>query len=670
MIPSRIPGFVLVFALCFLVRGVRASDDECLECHEEEEPIVDMDALERSVHGEESCTECHADAEGKEDHDDEEVTLDRVDCMECHEDEASDYLGSVHEQSARKGDEDAARCTSCHGEHDVFSGKDPQSRTNRFGLADTCAECHEDEKMTEGHELPEPSFIAKYRNSVHGRGVQISGLLVSAVCTDCHGHHAIFGKDDERSKVHVWNVPETCSSCHEGIMRVFWDSSHGELWEDRDDSGPVCTTCHTAHGIAEPTSRAFQLAIARECGECHEDQAPTFLDNVHGQMYSLGFMTVAKCSDCHTPHASFPADDPRSTVHPGRLLETCGNCHEGITASYATYDPHMNPSDPDGHPYVHAVWLFFVVLLIGTLAFFGVHYMLWAQRVWVGQWRGEFDHPKAATGRYLIRFHPVHRWVHGMVIVSFLTLALTGFALKFNSTGWAQLVTWLLGGIETMRWFHRVSAVVSIGYTVVHFVYLLDRVVRKREWGLLWGWQSMVPRLKDLKDFGANLRWFLYLGPPPSLDRWAYWEKIEYLAELWGVPVITLSGLALWFPEAVARFLPGWVLNAAQVVHTYEAFLAVSYVVLFHYFVAHLRPDVFPVDVSIFTGKISLERFKTDRTDEYERMLESGTLNEHLTEPPTLQELRRARMYGVVALVAGAAIMAGIVVGLLQGWGG
>lgn len=651
--------------LLLLAGAAWSSDRDCLECHAEEEPTVDTAVLKRSVHKKQTCIKCHGDAEVKDDHDEEDVTLDAVNCVACHKKSAKDYDQSVHAEAARDGDEEAPTCSSCHGEHDIYPDKDHDSKINRFNLADTCAKCHEDEALTEGHELPKPSFIQRYRKSVHGRGVEVSGLLVSAVCTDCHGNHAIFSKDDEHSKVHPWNVPVTCAGCHEKILTTFKESAHGELWADHDDSGPVCITCHTAHGIQEPASRKFQLGIAKECGECHEDEAPTFKDNVHGQMYSLGYVATAKCSDCHTPHHNLPADDPRSSIHPANLQKTCGECHEKVTASYITYDPHSVPSSPEANRYVHWVWLFFVVLVSGTLGFFAIHYLLWAQRAWIGHWRGEFDADQSRPAtHYVVRFNRVHRWVHGAMIVSFLTLALTGFSIKFSGTAWAQFVTLVLGGIETMRWIHRASAVISVVYTLVHFVYLANRLFRRKDWGILWGWQSMVPRLKDLEDFRANLKWFVYRGPAPALDRWAYWEKIEYLAELWGVPVITLSGLVLWFPEVATRFMPGWVINAAQVVHTYEAFLAVSYVVLFHYFVAHLRPDVFPMDDTIFTGKISLERLKAERPVEYARLTEGGIPGDVLVAPPTPDEIRRARVIGLIALTLGAAIMAGIAIGL------
>ena len=136
---------------------------------------------------------------------------------------------------------------------------------------------------------------------------------------------------------------------------------------------------------------------------------------------------------------------------------------------------------------------------------------------------------------------------------------------------------------------------------------------------------------------------------------------MEYLVEWWGVPVIGISGLALWFPKLFTAFWPGWVLNAAQVVHTYEAFLATGYVFLFHFFIAHLRPESFPMDHVIFTGRMPLERFKEERPLEYERLSANGELEKHLEDPPTKNLLRFSFIFGAIIVIAGLLLMFGII---------
>jgi cytochrome b subunit of formate dehydrogenase len=246
--------------------------------------------------------------------------------------------------------------------------------------------------------------------------------------------------------------------------------------------------------------------------------------------------------------------------------------------------------------------------------------------------------------------------MHVVVVVTFLVLAATGLPLRFHDSGWAKALSAGMGGLEVTRVLHRAAAVVTFGYFAVHIGHIAIRALLRREGGLLWGWNSMVPRPKDLADLLRNLRYFLYLGPRPSFDRWTYWEKFDYFAVFWGVVVIGFSGLMLWLPALFTRFLPGWTLNAAFVVHSEEALLAVGFIFLFHFFHTDLRPESFPLDPVIFTGGIPLERFKAERAVEYERLSRTMELERYLVDPPTPQQLRRWRIFGFLALTVGLSL--------------
>ncbi|MCF6191864.1 MAG: cytochrome C, partial [Candidatus Hydrothermae bacterium] len=100
------------------------------------------------------------------------------------------------------------------------------------------------------------------------------------------------------------------------------------------------------------------------------------------------------------------------------------------------------------------------------------------------------------------------------------------------------------------------------------------------------------------------------------------------------------------------------------IVHSEEALLAVGFIVLFHFFHNHLRPENFPMDLSIFTGRIPLERFKRERPEEYQRRVEAGTLEEILVDAPSPCHLRIARTVGWLALVSGLVLMVGILAAL------
>ena len=124
-------------------------------------------------------------------------------------------------------------------------------------------------------------------------------------------------------------------------------------------------------------------------------------------------------------------------------------------------------------------------------------------------------------------------------------------------------------------------------------------------------------------------------GRGPVFDRWTYWEKFDYWAPFWGVTIIGLSGLMLWFPDVTASFLPGWVFNVATIFHGEEALLAALFLFTVHFFNNHFRPDKFPLDVVMFTGSVPLEEFKHEHTVEYNRLVETGELSKYLVDEPS-----------------------------------
>ena len=163
----------------------------------------------------------------------------------------------------------------------------------------------------------------------------------------------------------------------------------------------------------------------------------------------------------------------------------------------------------------------------------------------------------------------------------------------------------LLGGPKVAAIVHRTFASIFLAIFLVHLVYILrpHRAARARtfQW---FGPNSLVPRWQDLKDIIAMFKWFFGKGPRPTFDRWTYWEKFDYWAVFWGVAIIGVSGLMLWFPDQIASFLPGWVFNVATIVHGEEAILAAVFLFTVHFFNNHFRPDKFPLDIVMFTGAV------------------------------------------------------------------
>jgi cytochrome b subunit of formate dehydrogenase len=139
--------------------------------------------------------------------------------------------------------------------------------------------------------------------------------------------------------------------------------------------------------------------------------------------------------------------------------------------------------------------------------------------------------------------------------------------------------------------------------------------------------------------------------------RWTYWEKFDYFAVFWGVAIIGMSGLVLWFPEFFTHFLPGWIINIALVIHSDEALLAVGFIFTIHFFNTHFRPEKFPMDTVIFSGSIPLEVFKEERPREYNDLVEKGLLEKSLEAPPAKNLMTAARIFGGLALAIGVVLI-------------
>jgi len=254
--------------------------------------------------------------------------------------------------------------------------------------------------------------------------------------------------------------------------------------------------------------------------------------------------------------------------------------------------------------------------------------------------------------RWYLRFNYYHRFLHVLVMFSFLGLVLTGMPLKYSQTAWAQTLAGFLGGIGTAGYIHRVCGTITWLYFILHLLFATYYVIKLRDEPLLkWflGPNSMVPWIKDLKDVVGHIFWFLGMGERPKFDRFTYWEKFDYFAVFWGVGIIGFSGLMLWFPEFFAKLVPGWTFNVAIILHSDEALLAAGFIFTIHFFNTHLRPEKFPLDHVIFTGRISEEEFQHERPLEYERMREQGKLAGLESTPPTPTSLIWARIIGFMA---------------------
>jgi cytochrome b subunit of formate dehydrogenase len=264
--------------------------------------------------------------------------------------------------------------------------------------------------------------------------------------------------------------------------------------------------------------------------------------------------------------------------------------------------------------------------------------------------------PENSEVRYHVRFTPWQRGLHAVVFSTFIGLALTGLPLRFSDASWAERFARVVGGFGAILFFHKFCAVLLTTGFLIHVGDVAYRGLIKREKGIFRGPDTVVPRLKDVKDLYDHLRWFLWLGPRPKFDRFAYWEKFDYWAVFWGMAIIGLSGYAMWFAPFFARFMRGSWLNVALLLHGEEALLAVWFIFTIHFFNTHLRPGSFPMDLVIFTGTETEKELREKRPQEYQRLLDEGRLA-FSGVPPSTRLKNIARTVGAVIILIGFVLL-------------
>ena len=464
-------------------------NSDCLGCHEDEELdpetergeqldlYVDAEMLWGSIHADLFCTDCHAGAQDFEDAPHNAGEPLELDCAgsECHADVLTEYNKSIHGKWHAKGDEEAANCPDCHGSHDILPAADRESRTNKFNLHRTCAACHESEVVLETRPIHYDTAVPDFLDSIHGKALLVDGLVVAPSCNDCHGVHDILPHTDPDSRISRDAVPKTCGTCHVLVEDIFKASVHGEVLEAHDTSGPICTTCHRSHVVDPPSSPEFRLQADRMCGQCHEEELKGYRDTFHGRAMALGRPDVAACYDCHGHHDIQKADSADAHTNGDHRLQTCQKCHPAATANFAQYIVNADHSDRETYPQLYYVFWGMTALLIGTMAFFALHTALWLYRSMAlymsdsREWRQEKAQIREDTEEYT-RFTPLERFLHALVIVSFLLLVTTGMPLKFYYTDWAKVLLAGMGGQAVASILHRLGALITIFYFSVHVI--------------------------------------------------------------------------------------------------------------------------------------------------------------------------------------------------------
>jgi cytochrome b subunit of formate dehydrogenase len=602
------------------------ANERCLRCHADPDDkvsvrpdgslnnvFIDTRKLEHSVHGKVACVGCH-----------------------------SDVTKLPHAKPLAM----SIGCVDCHQKQWDKVKADPDPKNERLGVV---------ARQTDD-----------YLHSVHARPSLKNQARVNAACHDCHDAHDIGVPGAVQRTQHRLNNPEVCGRCHEKEKKDYLGSVHGKaIVEKKDEKSAVCSDCHSLHNIGSPKADSMKLSITQNCGSCHKDAERTYLASYHGQVNRLGYTNTAKCFDCHGSHGIRKEADPTSTIHLNNRLKTCESCHKDAGPGFASFLAHGDPDNFAKNPGLYIAKIFMQALIIGVMAFFWVHVLLWLYRELMDrrQGIGHFENLEQPETVYIRRFSATWRWIHMLFAISTMVLALTGTSLLFNHTDWAKAVVAFIGGPRVEGIIHRTAATIWLAIFLFHLIIACANIWRHRKTFTWFGSTSMLPNLKDLSDVVNMFRWFFGRAPRPEFDRWTYWQKFDYWAPFWGATIIGLSGMVLFFPGKTADLLPGWVFNIATLVHAEEALLATVFLNTVHFFNVHFRPSRFPMSTTIFTGAIPLEEFKHDHRVEYERLKASGELDKHLVKRISRRVDMLSSFVASVLIVSGLTLLTLVLIG-------
>jgi cytochrome b subunit of formate dehydrogenase len=571
---------------------------------------IDENKLKQSIHGQMfQCVDCHTDVKSLA----HGTMPKKVECAQCHADEQKAYAGSLHAKTSAAGNAPYATCADCHGDvHEILGADNAKSPENHANIPATCGRCHGQKFLMESSgESAQPFY--SYQESVHGRAVA-NGSQKAAVCTDCHNSHDILPASDAHSPIFKLNVPATCGKCHVNVANTFNASIHGQAIARGNALAPVCTDCHGIHTIKAPTNPSSPVAeqnLSRDtCARCHEgvrlsqefgvpgNRVSSYFDSYHGLAAEGGSVVAANCSSCHGVHDILPSSDPRSSINSAHLQATCGKCHKGVSARFIQTRVHLEDgivrTNDIGSIAVRWVrWIYIPLILVVIGAMFLHNAIIW---------RSKTVARRRTQNPFLTRMTVNQRWQHLVLLLSFVVLVITGFALRFPDTWFAHT----LGMGENLRGIlHRIAGVALLGAGIYHLFY----VAFAREGKKLI--RDLMPGPKDAVDVWTTIRYYLGLSRErPKFGRFTYAEKAEYWALVWGTALMGLTGIMLWAKIWVGNLLARWWVDVATAIHFYEAILATLAIVVWHFYQVFLDPDVYPMNWAWYDGKMPVEHYR------------------------------------------------------------
>ncbi len=554
-------------------------------------------------------------------------------CGKCHGDAVAAYTTSAHGKAMNAKTPGAPGCITCHSS--VVTKNGGLSDIDRkIAQEKLCLSCHLDNEDVRERMSTSVGFIKAYDKSAHGISLH-GGNPKAANCVDCHGAHEVMKGGEAASKVNRMNIPTTCGTCHDQVLHDFKSSSHGMALARGAKDAPSCTDCHGEHTILSPKNPLSPVAprnvSGKVCTPCHSslqlsekygiarNRIRTFEDSYHGLALQGGSLQVANCASCHGVHNILPSSDPRSLVHKDNLAETCGSCHPGANERFAEGAVHVSMDSVEEEPllyWISTIYIILIAVIIGGMVGHNVLDFYRKSRNKLMMRRGLMPSHHVQSHRLYVRMTTSERMQHLSLLLSFWTLVVTGFMLRYPNAWWVQWINDLYAPAFDLRGvIHRVAGVVMILASFYHLYYV---IFTERGRQLI---KDLLPKWSDATEAIAMLKYNLGISTyKPQFGRFSYIEKSEYWALVWGNVVMAATGLFMWFDNYFMGIFTKLGYDVARAVHFYEAWLATLAIIVWHIYFVMFNPDVYPMNLAWLKGTLTEEEMAHEHPRELEEI--------------------------------------------------
>jgi len=241
------------------------------------------------------------------------------------------------------------------------------------------------------------------------------------------------------------------------------------------------------------------------------------------------------------------------------------------------------------------------------------------------------------------RFSTVQVYIHFLMAAAILLLFLTGTAITFGGQ-----VGWIVGlvGTGNIVLLHIVAGVTLFVTLLYYLFYALT--------GLVTGAfpTHWIPTPGTVREAIGYAKHLAGRGEKPAAGKYTWIQQSEMLVIMVELTVLTLTGLILTFPGLLLRYRPAFlVASDLHVVFAFTLLMGVT----FHLYDTHVLE--FPLDTSIFTGRVPMERAR----EEWSKWVDSAPASADGGEARSND--RRLQIAGVlVVLFVFAVIYSGVMI--------